>query len=116
MPYFNWGPEYVKFIKAALSGNWKSEWVWQGPDWGDINNPDTSAVGFAAGPALAESVKNALAAFTSGLGKGKIDLFKGPLNYQDGSTFIKAGETADDKQIWYMEQLLEGMAGQSSAK
>jgi simple sugar transport system substrate-binding protein len=50
------------------------------------------------------------------LGKGKIDLFKGPLNYQDGSTFIKAGETADDKQIWYMEQLLEGMAGQSSAK
>jgi simple sugar transport system substrate-binding protein len=38
------------------------------------------------------------------------------LNYQDGSTFIKAGETAGDKQIWYMEQLLEGMAGQSSAK
>jgi simple sugar transport system substrate-binding protein len=38
------------------------------------------------------------------------------LNYQDGSPFIKAGETASDKQIWYMEQLLEGMTGQSSAK
>ena len=68
------------------------------------------------GPALSESVKTALAAFTSDLGQGRIDLFKGPLNYQDGSTFIKAGETASDKQIWYMEQLLEGMTGQSSAK
>jgi simple sugar transport system substrate-binding protein len=38
------------------------------------------------------------------------------LNYQNGSSFIKVGETASDKQIWYMEQLLEGMAGQSSAK
>ncbi len=116
VPYFNWGPDYVKFIKASMSGNWKSEWDWQGPDWEDINNPDTSAIGFAVGPALSESVKNALAAFISNLGKGKIDLFKGPLKYQDGSTFIKAGDTASDKQIWYMEQLLEGMAGQSSAK
>ena len=99
-----------------MSGNWKSEWDWQGPDWKDINNLDTSAVGFAVGPALSESTKDALEAFISGLGKDQIDLFKGPLNYQDGSAFIKAGETASDKQIWYMEQLLEGMDGQSSAK
>jgi simple sugar transport system substrate-binding protein len=99
-----------------MSGNWKSEWDWQGPDWGDINNPDTSAIGFAMGPALSEPVKNALTVFISDLGQDKINLFKGPLNYQDGSTFVKAGETAGDKQIWYMEQLLEGMTGQSSAK
>ena len=116
VPYFNWGPSYIKYIEAAMLGKWKSEWEWQGPDWKDINNPDTSAVGFAVGPALAEGVKAELANFISDLGEGKIDLFKGPLNYQDGSPFINAGSTAGDKQIWYMEQLLEGMTGQSSAK
>ena len=33
-----------------------------------------------------------------------------------GSLFVKAGEIASDKQVWYMEQLLEGMSGQSSTK
>jgi simple sugar transport system substrate-binding protein len=116
VPYFNWGPGYVKFVKASISGNWKSEWDWQGPDWKDINNLDTSAVGFLPGPALSPSVAKALTAFISDLGKGKLNLFKGPLNYQDGSPFVKAGATATDQQIWYMEQLLEGMGGQSSAK
>jgi simple sugar transport system substrate-binding protein len=116
VPYFNWGPGYVKFIKAAMAGNWKSEWDWQGPDWKDINNLDTSAVGFAPGPALSASANKALDAFIRDLGNGKINLFKGPLNYQDGKPFLKAGQTASDQQIWYMEQLLEGMSGQSSAK
>ena len=116
VPYFNWGPGFIKFLKASMSGSWKSEWDWQGPDWKDINNPDTSAVGFQAGPALSKPVKDALDAFVSDLGQNKIDLFKGPLNYQDGSEFVKAGETASDKQVWYMQQLLEGMDGQSSAK
>lgn len=116
VPYFNWGPGYVKFIKAAMAGNWKSEWDWIGPDWKDINNPDTSMVGFVPGPALPASAQNALDGFIQDLGSGKVNLFKGPLNYQDGSPFVKAGETATDKQIWYMEQLLEGMEGQSSAK
>ena len=116
VPYFNWGPSYVKYIEAAMLGKWKSEWEWLGPDWKDINNPDTSAVGFAAGPALSESVKSELASFIGGLGDGSINLFKGPLNYQDGSPFISDGSAASDNQIWYMEQLLEGMTGQSSAK
>ena len=116
VPFFNWGPGYVKFIKAAMAGNWKSEWDWVGPDWQDINNPDTSTVGFVAGPALSGSAKDALDGFIRDLGAGKVNLFKGPLKYQDGSTFVKAGEAASDKQIWYMQQLLEGMEGQSSAK
>ena len=116
VPYFNWGPGYVKFIKAAMAGNWTSQWDWVGPDWQDINNPDTSMVGFVAGPALIGSATNALDRFIHDLGAGKVNLFKGPLNYQDGSTFVKAGEAATEKQIWNMEQLLEGMDGQSSAK
>jgi len=116
VPYFNWGPGYVELIKASMSGTWKPKWIWQGPDWKNINNRDTSTVGFAGGPALSASAKKALDAFIKDLGSGKTQLFKGPLNYQDGSPFIKDGEVATDKQIWYMEQLLEGMMGQSSAK
>ncbi|MBN2122957.1 MAG: BMP family ABC transporter substrate-binding protein [Deltaproteobacteria bacterium] len=116
VPYFNWGPGYVHFIKAAMEGNWKQEWLWLGPDWKDINNPDTSYVGFQPGAALPIPTKGALHMLIEDLGAGRVDLFKGPLNYQDGTTFVKAGQTATDEQIWYMEQLLEGMTGASKAK
>jgi simple sugar transport system substrate-binding protein len=116
VPYFNWGPGYVDFVKAAFSGKWQSKWIWLEPDWKDINDPDSSTVGFVAGAALSASAKKQLDAFTKDLGSGKINLFKGPLNYQDGSSFVKAGQSASDKQVWYMEQLLEGTEGQSSAK
>ena len=116
VPYFNWGPGYVELIREAREGRWSSKWLWYGPDWKDINNPDTSAVGFAAGPALSAKAKSALDRFIADLGSKKVELFKGPLHYQDGSLFLKPGEKASDKQIWYMQQLLQGMDGQSSAK
>ncbi len=116
VPYFNWGPGYVSLIKDCMSGNWKSEWIWLGPDWKDINDPDTSTVGFARGGALSSSTGKALTAFTRDLGTGKVNLFKGPLSYQDGSTYLKTGQVATDEQIWYMKQLLKGMTGQGSAK
>jgi len=116
VPYFNWGPGYVHFIQAAKDGSWKPEWIWSGPDWKDITNPDTTAVGFRPGPALSDEAGSALDAFIGGLASGKIQLFTGPLNYQDGKPFLKAGEKATDNQIWYMEGLLEGMEGQSKAK
>lgn len=116
VPFFNWGPSYVDFIKASMSDKWESKWLWVGPDWKDINNFDTSAIGYVAGPALSSEAKKSLDQFIQELGSGKVNLFQGPLNYQDGKPFLKKGETATDKQIWYMEQLLEGMSGQSSAK
>ncbi|MCU0585938.1 MAG: BMP family ABC transporter substrate-binding protein [Desulfobacterales bacterium] len=116
VPYFNWGPAYVPFVKAAMNDTWKQAWLWIGPDWKEINNPDTSLVGFAVGNALPAAARPALDAFIKDLGTGAVNLFKGPLVYQDGTVFVKAGETASDKQIWHMEQLLLGMQGQSSAK
>jgi len=115
VPYFNWGPDYVKLIKTVMDGKWKQQWVWSGPDWKDINNPDTSAVGFLPGRALSSSVQSSLDAFIKDLASGKVQLFKGPLDYQDGTPFLKPGEIASDKKIWYMKQLLKGMQGQSKA-
>ncbi len=116
VPYYNWGPGYVDFIKMSQSGNWESKWIWLGPDWKDINNHDTSTIGFKAGAAASDKTKEALDQFIADLGSGKVNLFTGPLNYQDGSVFLKDGEVATDSQIWYMKQLLQGMEGQSSAK
>lgn len=116
VPYFNWGPSYVHFIKESMAGKWASKWIWLGPDWKDINNPDTSTVGFVSGPALSASARQSLDTFIKDLGSKKIELFKGPLNYQDGSLFLKDNQTATDQQVWYLKQLLQGMTGQSSAK
>jgi len=116
VPYFNWGPAYVNFVKAIMDGKWKQEWLWLGPDWKDINDPDTSPVGFLPGPALPQSVETSLDSFIKDLATGKVQLFKGPLDYQDGTPFLKTGEVASDQQVWYMKQLLKGMIGQSKAK
>ena len=116
VPFFNWGPGYVQFIKDSMSGNWESKWLWLGPDWADINDTKTSTVGFAAGPALSDSASQQLNAFIKDLGSGKLNLFTGPLYYQNGNIFLKDDEKATDKKIWYMAQLLKGMEGQSSAK
>ncbi len=69
-----------------------------------------------AGEGMSAETKAKLKEFVAELGSGKLNLFTGPLNYQDGSVFLKTGETATDKQIWYLPQLLEGMEGLSSPK
>ena len=113
VPYFNWGPAYLKAVQMVIDGKWKQYWDWNGPDWKDINNPDTSAVGFIKGKALSAENGAKLDEFIQGLAKGSIVLFKGPLNFQDGSVYLKDGEKADDLRIWYFPQLLEGMEGPS---
>ena len=112
VPFFNWGPDFLRQIKAAREGAWKPGFEWVGPDWADINNPDTSAVGFQKGAAQSAETAAALDKFTGELGAG-LNLWTGPLKFQDGSAFLKDGETAVDAQVWYLPQLLEGMEGQS---
>lgn len=113
VPVYNWGPLYQQEIEEAKNGQFKSEFIWAKPNWQDINNPDTSAVGFARGKALSEEDNKLLDQFIQGLGDGSINLYQGPLKFQDGTDFVKEGETATEQQIWYMSQLLEGIEGPS---
>jgi simple sugar transport system substrate-binding protein len=112
VPYFNWGPDYVRLIKGAMEGKWKAEFVWSGPDWSNINNPDTSSVGFQKGSALSAESSAKLDEFIKELAGG-LNLWAGPLKFQDGSSYLKEGEAATDQKIWYLPQLLKGMEGQS---
>jgi simple sugar transport system substrate-binding protein len=112
VPYFNWGPAYVESIQTAIDGNWESHFEWNGPDWGDINNPDTSAVGFVKGAALSDEAAANVDTFIDELAGG-LNLWTGPINLQDGTTYLAEGEVGTDQQVWYLPQLLEGMEGQS---
>jgi len=113
VPYFNWGPEYVDIVRSVGNDSFESSWNWFGPDWDDLNNHDTSGIGWVNGDGLAADAAADLETFIEGLGNGDIELFVGPLNYQDGSAYLADGETATDFQLWYTEQLLEGIAGAS---
>jgi len=112
VPYFNWGPAYLQQLTAFKEGTWKPVWEWNAPDWTDINNPDTSAVGFKKGAALSADASSKMDEFISSLAGG-LNLWTGPVNLQDSSVYLKDGEVATDQQIWYLPQLLEGMEGQS---
>jgi simple sugar transport system substrate-binding protein len=116
VPYFNWGPGFMRIVQQVQAGTYKPAFEWESPYWANINDPDKSPVGFMPGDGMSDKTKAELDAFIGKLGSGKLDLFTGPLNYQDGTVFLKAGEKATDKQIWYLGQLLEGMEGLSSPK
>jgi simple sugar transport system substrate-binding protein len=115
VPYLNWGPGYLKIAQSVIDGNFKAQFTWDLPDWTNINNPDTSSTGFENGPALSSENAATLAQFIKGLGDGSIDLYKGPLNWQDGKSYLGDGQKAADQDIWYESQLLQGVAGASSS-
>lgn len=112
VPYFNWGPAYLSAFTAVQDGTWKAAWSWNSPDWTDINNADTSAVGFVKGKALSAEAAANLDKFIAELAGG-LTLWKGPITLQDGSAYLADGEVATDLQVWYLPKLLQGMDGAS---
>jgi simple sugar transport system substrate-binding protein len=129
VPYFQWGLGYVTIVKAVMGGTYKQSFELIRPDWKDINNVDTSAVGFVAGPGLSKENKAFLDAFIKEMAaygsdkanEGTVFLWAGPLKYQDGTEIAKAGEklpyiakVGEKASVWYLEQLLDGITGKSS--
>jgi simple sugar transport system substrate-binding protein len=112
VPYFNWGVMMLPVLQSVKDGNYERTFVWGGPDWTDINNPDSSVIGFKKSAGLSDEASAGLDQFISELAGG-LDLWTGPINYQDGTVFLADGVSATPQQIWYMPQLLEGMGGES---
>lgn len=120
VPYFNWGPDYLRLLQSVRDGNWTPSWDWQGPDWSDINNPDTSAVGFLPGEAIGDNASlldqfvDDLAGYaTNPFVPDSFALWSGPLSLQDGTELAAQGVLVDILDVWYLPQLLEGVAGAS---
>lgn len=115
VPYFNWGPAYLSAERSVQDGSFTAAFTLGGPDWSDINNPDTSAIGFTKGEGLTAENATQLDGFIAGLADGSIKLWTGPLNFQDGTPFLADGVAATEQEVWYLPQLLEGMQGASQA-
>jgi simple sugar transport system substrate-binding protein len=113
VPYFNWGPSYLATAQAVSAGTWEQSWDWNGANWADLTDNDTTHVGWVEGPGLPDAVEVDLASFIAGLASGDINVWTGPLNLQDGTAYLADGEVATDYQVWYLPQLLEGMVGPS---
>lgn len=116
VPYFNWGPAYLEAAQSVIDGNFTADWKWFEPNWADINDLDSSIVGYEKGDGLSAANSTLLDTFIAGLADGSINLYTGPLNWQDGSQFLGDGEVATDFQIWYSEQCLEGVDGACSGQ
>ena len=103
--YFNWGPEYLSLAQKSRDGEFTNEWLWVGPYWKDLQS---SIVGWNHGEGLDAVEKGRVSNFIEQLKLG-LNLFTGPLNFEDGSVYLEDGEIASDIDIWYTPQLLEGM-------
>ncbi len=128
VPYFHWGPVYSDLIGAAQAGTWEQDWLLTNPDWSDLNNQDTTGIGFMTGPGLTEENAAALESFIADAAAYAeenpegIYLWTGPLAYQDGTVLAEEGANlpyiaplGEAPSVWYSEQLLEGIVGASES-
>ncbi|WP_416896185.1 MAG: BMP family ABC transporter substrate-binding protein [Minwuia sp.] len=100
----DWAPYYVARTKAALDGSWASE-----DTWGGIKS---GMVAFAPyGPAVPEDVRKMADDARAAIAAGDLHPFTGPINKQDGTVWLKAGETAPDGDLLGMSFYVEGIEG-----
>jgi len=121
VPFFHWGPEYLRLVQSVATDMWYQEWNWVGPDWSDINNPHTSTIGFLPGPGLSEENAARLNDFIADLAAYATNpfvppsfaLWQGPLTLQDGTELATEGQIVEMLDVWYLPQLIDGMIGAS---
>ncbi|MDX2165991.1 MAG: BMP family ABC transporter substrate-binding protein [Deltaproteobacteria bacterium] len=113
VPYFNWGPAYLDTAQSVIDARFAAKWQWLGPDWAAINDRRRTAVGWRSGQGLSADATADVTDFIAALGAGAVQLYVGPLDWQDGLPFLADGEHASDVQIWYARQLLKGIIGVS---
>lgn len=103
--YFNWGFEYLSIVEKSNNDKFTNEWIWAGPNW---KNMDESMIGFKYGDGLTSAEKAKLGTFIDELEDG-LNLFEGPLYFEDGSVYLEEGQSASDLDIWYTPQVLKGI-------
>jgi basic membrane protein A len=105
---YNWGPYYVKRVKAAINGTWKPGFY-----YGSIKDGFTGIAPY--GPKVKAKTKAAIAAKRAAMVSGKFNVFTGPLADQTGKVVVPAGKTlkllAD---LYTMQWLVKGVIGKVS--
>ena len=101
---YDWGPYYLKRIKAAANGSWKT-----GSYYGNIADGFTDIAAY--GPKVTKKTKAAIAAKRAQLIKGTFYEFQGPLYDQADKLRVPKGKRMSLPQILTMDWLVKGIEG-----
>jgi simple sugar transport system substrate-binding protein len=96
-----WGNYYSKRVHALLDGTWKSEQSWDGLKDGILKMADYTN--------MPDDVKKMAQETEAKIKSGELHPFTGPINKQDGTPWLKAGEKADDGTLLGMNFYVEGV-------
>ena len=100
-----WAPYYVEKVTPGMESTWKgNQQVFDGIGAGMVIIGDFN-------DKIPESVKNEAMAIKDGIASGDLQPFTGPINKQDGSPWLKDGETADIGTLLGMNFYVEGIEG-----
>lgn len=106
---YNWGPYYVRRVKAAINGTWKPGFY-----YGTIKDGFTSLAPY--GPKVSAKTKAAIAAKKKAIVAGKFHVFQGPLYDQKGKLMVPKGKTLKVvPDLYSMQWLVRGVIGKVSS-
>jgi basic membrane protein A len=106
---YNWGPYYVKRVKAALDGTWKPGFY-----YGTIKDGFTGLAPY--GPKVSAKTKAQIAAKRKAMVAGKFHVFQGPLHDQSGKLKVKPGKQLKlIADLYTMQWLVKGVIGKVSS-
>ena len=101
---YNWGPYYLRRVKAAKNGTWKTGFY-----YGTIKD---GMIGLAPfGPKVSAKTKAAIAAKKRALVNGTFYEFAGPLYDQKGKLRVPKGKRLSVKDLYAMDWLVQGVVG-----
>ena len=101
---YNWGPYYLKRVKAAMNGSWKTGFY-----YGNMKDGFTGLAPY--GPKVSAKTKQAIAAKKSAIISGKFYEFTGPLYDQKGKLRVPKGKRLTVKDLYAMNWLVKGVIG-----
>ncbi|HKC22742.1 MAG TPA: BMP family ABC transporter substrate-binding protein [Gaiellaceae bacterium] len=101
---YNWGPYYVKRVKAAMNGSWKTGFY-----YGNIKDGFTGLAPYGA--KVSAKTKQAIAAKKAAIVSGKFYEFTGPLYDQKGKLRVPKGKKLTVKDLYAMNWLVKGVIG-----
>ena len=101
---YNWGLYYLKRVKAAMNGTWKSGFY-----YGSIKDGFTKLAPY--GPGVSAATKAAIASKEKAIENGSFYEFAGPLYDQSGKLRVPKGKKMTVNQLYAMSWLVKGVIG-----
>jgi basic membrane protein A len=106
---YHWGPYYLRRVKAAMNGTWKTGFY-----YGTIADGFTGLASY--GPKVSASTKAAIAAKMKAIENGSYYEFAGPLYDQKGKLKVPKGKKLTVQDLYAMNWLVRGVIGSPTGK